>query len=231
MNFTTWLRNKLDNLNPDNNARVTPDIGATPNVLKTSVFDKAIDTLETIDGAIANTGAAANVAASRPGMAASMRMGAPLIPYAGRIVTGLASKFEPIQAGLWAIDAGRAITDPEYRKRHLDALKKLEKGEKYSVFGGAGDSKKFNLTAALQTLEHPTSTGGALLRYAQESSADLKKAQEANKLAMGQVSDKKTKTQRELVDLIQYLNQNNSIESNNARNSERAITTAKNYFK
>jgi hypothetical protein len=231
MNFTTWLRNKLDNLNPENNARVTPDIGATPNVLKTSVFDKAIDTLETIDGAIANTGAAANVAASRPGMAASMRMGAPLIPYAGRIVTGLASKFEPIQAGLWAIDAGRAITDPEYRKRHLDALKKLEKGEKYSVFGGAGDSKIFNLTAALQTLEHPTSTGGALLRYAQESSTDLKKAQEANKMAMGRVAEKKTKTQRELVDLIQYLNQDNSAESNNARNSERAITTAKNYFK
>ena len=231
MSFTTWLRNKLDNLNPDNNARVTPDIGATPNVLKTSVFDKAIDTLEAIDGTIANAGAAANVAASRPGMAASMRMGAPLIPYAGRIVTGLASKFEPIQAGLWAIDAGRAVADPEYRKRHLDALKKLEKGEKYSIFGGAGDSKNFNLTAALQTLEHPTSTGGALLRYAQESSADIKKAQEANKLAMGRVADKKTKTQRELVDLIQYLNQNNSIESNNARNSERAITTAKNYFK
>jgi hypothetical protein len=231
MNFATWLRAKLDNVNPGNNARVTPDLGETKNVLKTSFLDNAINTLEAIDGTIANAGAAANVTASRPGMAAASIMGAPLIPYAGRIVTGLASKFEPIQAGLWAIDAGRSVFDAEYRKRHLDALKMLEKGKKNSVLGGAGDGKNFNLTAALQTLEHPTATGGALIRYAQESAEDLKKAKQSDKGSTKEVANKKIKEQRELVDLIKYLSQNDSFLGGSNTNSERSITTAKAYFK
>jgi hypothetical protein len=132
---------------------------------------------------------------------------------------------------LWAIDAGRSVFDAEYRKRHFDALKMLEKGKKNSVLGGAGDGKNFNLTAALQTLEHPTATGGALIRYAQESAEDLKKAKQSDKGSIKEVANKKIKEQRELVDLIKYLSQNDSFLGGSNTNSERSITTAKAYFK
>lgn len=222
MSFSRWLRRKLDNINPDNNARVTFDPGDTSNVLLTSGFDKAINLVEKIEGGVANVGAGANLAAI-----GAAKAGLPLVPYAGRVVTGVASKFEPIQAGLWAIDAARSLTDAEYRKRHYDALRLLEKGEDKRRL----DGRYFNTTAALQTFEHPVSTGGALMKYAQEAIQDRYKHEKKDAEVKLKVENARIQKQRELLDLAKYLNQNSASDSASNINSALAIKTAQKYFK
>ena len=172
MTTAEWIKRRIEAINPKNDARVTPDPGDTENIKAKSWVDKLTKTVEDIEGKIANTGAVAN-------LAALTKM--PYIARAGQIVTGAASKFEPVMLGLTALDAGRALVDEDYRKANLDALKGLEANPKSGVFGGALDSPYFNTTVGLQAFERPVSTGGALIRYAMEARKQIEESKRIDK--------------------------------------------------
>lgn len=156
----------LESINPKNTERVTPDAGSVENVEQKGVLDKSIGAVSNIDQTIANIGSV--------GFALS-KTNLPKIASTGRVATGIASKFEPVQAALWGIDATRAVADPEYRQRHLDALRNLN-GSDAKILGKTipADLVVGAKTAAM-TLEHPIATSGALIRHWKEIQEKQKK--------------------------------------------------------
>lgn len=172
MTVAEWIRRRVEGINPKNNARVTPDPGSSDGVKASTLLDKTQKFVENVDGGVANAGALANLASLTK---------IPYIARAGGIVTGVASKAEPLMLALTALDAGRALVDKDYRKANLDSIKNLEANPKSGVFGGALDTPYFNTTVALQALERPVSTSSALIRYAMEAREQLAKSKETDK--------------------------------------------------
>jgi hypothetical protein len=172
MKVAEWIRRRIEGINPDNNARVTPDPGSTKNIKDKTLFDKAQKFIEDIDSGIANTGAISNLASLTkiPGLART-----------GSIITGMASKSEPLLLALTALDAGRGVFDEDYRKANAEALKKVADDPKSGILGGALDNPYFNTSVALQAFERPVSTGGALIRAAMEARGQIAKSKKIDK--------------------------------------------------
>jgi len=172
MKVAEWIRRRIEGINPDNNARVTPDPGSTKNIKDKTLFDKAQKFIEDIDSGIANTGAISNLASLTriPGLART-----------GSIITGMASKSEPLLLALTALDAGRGVFDEDYRKANAEALKKVADDPKSGILGGALDNPYFNTSVALQAFERPVSTGGALIRAAMEAREQIAKNKKISK--------------------------------------------------
>ena len=172
MTAAEWIRRRVEGINPKNNARVTPDPGSSEGVKASTFFDKTQKFIENVDGGVANTGAIANVASLTK---------IPYVAKAGGIVTGVASKAEPLMLALTALDAGRALVDEDYRKANLDSIKNLEANPKSGLLGGALDTPYFNTTVGLQAFERPVSTSSALIRYAMEAREQLAKSKKSTK--------------------------------------------------
>jgi len=172
MKTADWIKKRTAQLNPNNDARVTPDPGSSENIKKQTLLDKTQKIIEDIDAAIANTGAIANIATASK---------TPQLARAGSIVTGAASKFEPVLLGLTALDAARGLVDKDYREDNLNAIKKLEENPKSGVLGGALDNRYFNTSIGLQAFERPVTTGGALIRLLMESRDKINKSQKIEK--------------------------------------------------
>lgn len=172
MTTAEWIKRRIEGLNPKNDARVTPDPGDTKNVEANSKIDKLQKSVENIDGTIANTGALGNLASLSK---------IPYLSTTGRLLTGAASKFEPIMLGLTAVDAGRALFEEDYRKAALNSIENLAVNPKKGVFGGALDSPYFNTTIFSQAFERPVSTAAALTRALMQARERMEKAKETEK--------------------------------------------------
>jgi hypothetical protein len=176
MNVKTSLaktKNWLESINPDNVERVTPDLGDDTSIQRTGLVDKTVGGIADIDQRIANIGSGAYGASK--GLSALKAPAAILKPLA--TTTLIASKFEPLQAALWGIDAGRALVDDEYRKKHLRAIEQLENDPKIAgkkMPNWVSPSVAQGVATGLLAFEHPIATGGALMRYWQGTRKMLK---------------------------------------------------------
>jgi len=176
MNVTKSLaktKKWLESINPDNLERVIPDLGDDASIQRTGLVDKIVGGVADIDQKIANIGSGAYVASK--GLRALKAPAAILNPFA--TTTLLASKFEPVQAALWGIDAGRALVDDEYRKKHLRAIEQLENDPKIAGMkmpNWVSPSVTQGVATGLLAFEHPIATGGALIRYWQGTRKMLK---------------------------------------------------------
>jgi len=153
------------------------DAGEAP--LRTyNEIEYAVQMAELVDSTISNAGA---------GAAAAVRYG----PNMSRVtpllkgVRAAGGKMAPVQAALWAMDAGRAVFDPEYRRESLEALSGRMDSYETSTFGKSFDT-------LLNVLSRPVSTGGAMIRY---SMAEMNRQNELE--AKGLELDERNNMQRQ----------------------------------
>lgn len=172
MKTADWIKKRTSQLNPNNNARVTPDPGSSKNIKKQTLLDKTQEIIEDVDAAIANTGAIANIASVSK---------IPSLAKTGSFITGIASKSEPLLLALTTLDATRGLIDKNYREANLNAIKKIGEDPKSGILGGALDNRYFNTSVGLQAFDRPVTTGGALIRLLMESRDKINKSKNIEK--------------------------------------------------
>lgn len=137
------------------------DAGDT-GIKKYSALEKAVQWLEMGDSVGSNIGASAGGLAK-------------VVPTASRMTPALnatrmlGARLAPIQATLWALDSGRAVASPTYRKESQEAVTKLLDSRDRSAAAKS-------LFVAANTLARPISTTGALLRNYSESAERIDNA-------------------------------------------------------
>jgi hypothetical protein len=138
-------------------------------------LEKGVQTTETVDSAVSNAGAAAGgvmrsaavvgrLAPAAAHMAQSLNLARAVPALNAARVAG--SRFAPVQAGLWGVDAGRAVLDSEYRAETLTASRNLFDDPNKSTV-----RKSFDVAA--NTLARPVSVPASLMRNYSDSSARI----------------------------------------------------------
>lgn len=130
--------------------------------------ENAVQKAELVSGLGSNVGEVAG-AVSRFVSAGSKA--APALNFA----KAAGSKFAPVQAALWGVDAGRAVFDPAYREQNLNSFNQR-----------LGDPNTSTLMASLETgsnvLSRPVGTLGAMARSYGDASDTINKNAERDVL-------------------------------------------------
>ena len=142
-------------------------------------LEKGVQTAETVDSAVSNIGAAAGgvmrtaavvgrLAPAAAHMAQSLNL-AKVVPAlnAARVA---GSRLAPVQAGLWGVDAGRAVLDSEYRAETLASTHNLFDDPNKSTV-----RKSFDVAA--NTLARPVAMPASMMRSYADSSERIRNAE------------------------------------------------------
>ena len=147
-------------------------------VEKYNALESAVRLTEDVDAAVSNAGAAAGAAVrTAPSLASMIPASTSFVAKATPVLNStrvVASKVAPIQAALWATDAGRALVDSAYRDKSLAATKNLLNDPSKSTASKS-------LDVGLNTLARPISSTGSLMRTYNEASDQIKASEQKSK--------------------------------------------------
>jgi len=187
----------------------TPRIGRNtldpgdPAVGKYSKVETLVQNVEDVDAVVSNAGAAAAGGARVLPLVAKVAPSVVRLTPALNVARTLGSKLAPVQAGLWGVDAGRAVLDPEYRRNTLDATHEL-----YDDPDKSTTRKSFD--TALNTFARPISTTGAMMSSYADSTNRIKVAEEGIRQAdrkLYQLEQRRLEPQRlrDVEDVREYI--------------------------
>jgi hypothetical protein len=142
-------------------------------------FEKTIQGIENANDFITTLGFGSSVT----------NFAAPSSKFAKSIspLSKVGNKANQVQAGLWVIDAGRALVDPEYREKVQDGINQM--------FDDSQGNTDLMSTAFLYGSQRPIAFTAGLLRNAQNTRDEIKKLKSESKALSNQIEEKKLNMQ------------------------------------